>query len=252
MMPAHLPPPPRIEASIAAVVVELQGLIRMEPNQLLTAGHPLPISRRVSLPKGARLSLIHLASGEEWVFTGPCRFHFDAKGCAQGAKPDQRKTLALLRDRYPLNGQELAQAALVLRQGGAANPLGMDPAGPALRQARPSFHWTAPVPSSEYRFSLRDELGHQALSQVVRTSELMLPPNITLQEGVTYSWTVEGPDALGQPSGWSGTFRLLDGAKQAFLASHEPSPSATAAERLAFALLCNQMAAGSSYITTTN
>ena len=240
MHPSQPPQPPRNPAPPAiAVVVEL--LEGGRPECSLAPGQALVACRRVVLAKGARLSLIHLPSGEAWAFAGPCRFSFDAQGRPRGAAPVTRRRVALLQGQYRLNGVELAQAALVMRQGHGANPLQVEPKGPGLLEPRPTFRWSAPSPSLAYRFALQDDRGRQTLNTVVRVPEVVLPAQVTLQEGVTYTWVLEGPDAKGQPSAWSGEVRLLDEPTRTFLAENRPGADAPQAERLAFTLLCRQL-----------
>lgn len=100
-----------------AMVADLAGTASFEGGGALGITAEIPAQRTVALGPGGRLVLIRMATGEQFVFVGPCKVRFDAQGQPEGARPAETKDVPLLqRGRTPVRLTHLAQAGLVMRE----------------------------------------------------------------------------------------------------------------------------------------
>ncbi|WP_243323432.1 hypothetical protein [Geothrix sp. SG200] len=117
-----------------AMVADLAGTATVEGGGALGITAEIPAQRTVALGPGGRLVLIRMATGEQFVFVGPCKVRFSAQGQPEGARPAETKDLPLLqRGRTPVRLTHLAQAGMVMRE------KQMPPSGRELREEEPSL-----------------------------------------------------------------------------------------------------------------
>lgn len=100
-----------------AMVADLAGAAAFEDGRPLGITTDIPALRSFTVARGGRLVLIRMATGDQFVFVGPCNVRFNAEGQPQGARPAEVKPLASLqKGLVPVKLQHLAQAGLIMRE----------------------------------------------------------------------------------------------------------------------------------------
>lgn len=228
-----------------ALVTDIEGPIARESAVLQRTVNlldELHQDDRLRLPKNSRLVFVYLESGEEVTTSGPATLVLEANGVRSesGATPQTRHLLTQsdgTRGRLrPLN---VAQLSLVMR-----SPTGTRVArylhDTKTLATRPYFHWDAPEEEGlRYRFTLTNDIG-EILWETVTTPGFRLPPEVSLEAGITYGWEAE---PLGKGTGadlvW-GSFELADAELRAQARRLRPSGSASFSERVVYATWLQQ------------
>lgn len=114
LMASALPLPGQ---ATVAMVADLVGAAAFEDGRPLGITSDIPALRAFTVARGGRLVLIRMATGDQFVFVGPCQVRFNAKGQPEGARPAEVKPLASLqKGLVPVKLQHLAQAGLIMRE----------------------------------------------------------------------------------------------------------------------------------------
>lgn len=98
------------------MVADLAGSATLAGGGPVGITSEIPALRDLTLGKGGRVVLIHLATGEQFVFLGPCRVRFSAAGVPEGAQPAESRKLPALQGGLTLRPEGLAQASLTLKE----------------------------------------------------------------------------------------------------------------------------------------
>jgi len=199
----------------------------------------LPAGTRLQLEPASSLTLLYVASGDEYTVSGPGGAQVDAAGVSttQGAVARRRAPGAA--KPVQLRGDALAMGVVVMRSGGlrARRPAG------ALTAPPERFAWEAFARNDRYIVELRDAAGAVVYEGRAQGLALPFPASITLkpQERYTWSVTVVGDSALALTSGASFTLAADDVRDEAKRV--RPAESAAFSDRLVYALWLEQVGA---------
>lgn len=241
------------------MVADLAGKVLSAGGHALALAEGIPPRREITLAAGARLVVIHLKTGEELGFSGPASLRFDSEGNPIGALPASRRKIASLQQGLRLEPGAWAQASVVMRKEVALDfpsALQVDeaslpfkpesaetgrsvmvhPKGTAILETRPEFRWHLPLPDLAASFRLTDEGGIPVCDVVLRGETLRLAPEQALQPGQTYRWRLAWHPVEGVVQEAQGQFRVLSAGEAQAIQALRPTPAASFAERLAFAV----------------
>lgn len=239
------------------MVADLEGKVVRGSGQLLTLAEGIPPQRALTLAPGARLVVIHLQTGEELVFTGPCALRFDAEGRPLGAKPSDRRTVATLHEGFRLEPGAWAQASVVIRKEFSPDaprvleeePMPFQPAssegewgvwlqprGSATLDRRPEFRWRLSLPGLAARLRLTDPGGGLVCDELIQGDRFRLPLAKALPAQAGYRWRLSWTPPGEEERSVEGTFAVLSEVEARLIGSLRPAPEAPFAERLAFAV----------------
>lgn len=100
-----------------AMVADLTGTAALVGGGPLGITSEIPAQRTLTVDKGGRLVLIRMATGEQFLFIGPCKARFTTEGRPEGTLPAETRRLPVLQSGLlPARLQYLAQAGLVMRE----------------------------------------------------------------------------------------------------------------------------------------
>lgn len=120
LMASVLPLPAQ---SAVAMVADLAGAAALEGGGALGITSEIPAQRILTVEKGGRLVLIRMATGEQFVFMGPCKVRFSAQGKPEGSPPAETRQMPILQHGLlPFKLQHLAQAGLIMREKSSPDP----------------------------------------------------------------------------------------------------------------------------------
>lgn len=225
-----------------AMVTDVSGKVSFRD------GHSVGITAQISsqqiltLENGSRIVLVHMKTGEEFVFGGPCKIHLNAEGRPEGAQPMSVRKAAALQGSIRLKPAGLAQASLVLREVDTNAPTGTSefaPRGPVLLEPLPEFHWKAAGTGATYRLQISDRGGELLLDLTLDEPGLKLPEHLALTEGGSYTWVLR-TTIKGETQTESGKFKLLPKAQREQLQLALPKAGASFSERLVYAAFLDQ------------
>jgi len=230
-----------------ALVTDLTGTAAFEgaTQGSLTILSVIQADARVRLASAARLTVLVLESGDEFIFIGPAVIRFSAAEpqVLEGSKPEKHSSpFARTGKGVVIDPSGLSQATFVMRGVRHSVPIRiLSPQGIRVIDARPEFRWQAVEPGAKYLFKLTDDNGASIYEFEGEGTLLRLPLSVTLKEGMNYSWNVstsgrDGTDYLG-----SGNLSLASSELKARVDKLRPSTGAPVSERVAFAVWLMQM-----------
>lgn len=193
------------------------------------------------LGRGARVTLLLLANGEEYTLKGPGKFLLSEHAVAalEGDQPVKRVLAPPRSALVQLRASEGAQATLVLR-GADAGPRLLSPVDTAVIGGRPLFQWEPVDAAASYRFAIADQGGETLFETETGATSLRLAAAVRLREGASYSWTVEALPRAKRKREASGEFAVVDAATRAALERLQPRRDSPFNDRVAYALLLEQ------------
>ena len=248
------------ELSLPVVMVaDLAGKVVRRGGEPVTLAEGILANQGLSLAAGARLTVIHLKSGEELVFTGPGTLSFDSEGrpLALGAKLSTRRKIATLGAGFRLEPGAWTQASVVMRKEfipdgptlerdesmpfrptsvGAGQGVWLQPRGDAVLETRPEFRWHLPLSGRVARLRLTDGVGMRVFDAFVQGDSLRLAAEQALRPGGSYRWRLSWTHSDGQERNTEGEFMVLAETETQLIRGLQPAQDASFAERLAFAV----------------
>ncbi|HXV15016.1 MAG TPA: bacterial transcriptional activator domain-containing protein [Candidatus Krumholzibacteria bacterium] len=197
----HSPgPAPAQNDSPTAVLTSCKG-----PVTIVRAGNgPVAATFGAALSEGDEVKTgadaeaeIMFASGN-WVQVG-ANSSMKIKG-QPGAKPKEQN-FEVVQNFLKLKSTEGTSSISGLRSGDKKSDLrAVSPCQTKVRDARPTFTWTAEDPSLELQFVVYNETGIHWQSTVSGATSVAYPADApSLVPGVSYSWTLETSDPLVSP-----------------------------------------------------
>ncbi|HXF67740.1 MAG TPA: hypothetical protein VNK67_13725 [Burkholderiales bacterium] len=229
-------------AQNVALVTDVSGPVAgREPVAVLSE---LRSGSQLELAAGAKLVAIHLATGDEYSFSGPARIQFEPDGprVLSGAPPQRRASPLRAGALAAVRPAAVAQAAYVMR---SARPTArirlLTLNGTKTLDASPEFRWQGLEAVSRYRFELTDETGKSLYDVESESASLRLPPSVQLREGVGYTWEISARGTDGRRYVSAGDFSLASSDLRAQAERLRPAPGAPFSERVAYALWLEQM-----------
>ena len=233
-------------AGAGAMVTDAQGQAAVEGGARLAVLAEVAPGSRLRLAGGARLVLLFLASGDEFALKGPGRFEVGAAEvrAVEGATPQKRALPVAALQAPRVRAGEVAQATLVMRsiQVDIA-PEPIEPHRTRVFTTRPSFRWSSVPETTGYRFVLIDRGGETVFESELPATELVLPESLVLEEGADYSWSIEALPPGKRRRLATGEFAVIDAEQRAAIERLRPGAKSSFADRVAFALLLEQVEA---------
>jgi hypothetical protein len=229
------------QALAVAMIIDLQGAADADVQQKSSLGitATLPVGARVRLDSGAKLSLLYLESGVQFVLSGPALFEIRPN------EPDILKGSPAHKVARPLDGKpiridpsKVAQPALVLRSSPPMKLLG--PWGTVVAGQPLEFRWQPLTAGTLYAFELSDNTGKKIYETRVREPNVKLPDTEMLTYGADYSWGVSARSAHGIEISRREVFRVVSAELQAELTALRPASDAPLSERITYATWLDQ------------
>jgi hypothetical protein len=227
--------------SPVAMVAEITGeaeLVQDGKGSLLRLLEELKPGASVRLKPDARVVLLFVRDGDQYALSGPGIYTVDRD------RPHPRSPAAAPARLGPVlgkNGKALyfkdrnfSQAGLVMRAYGKSSIPARLPAGPVTLGAPPAFEWEAVGKEVDYEFVLKDDRGNTLFSRIASENKLPLPPDLALDPGATYRWSVSTRGNDGARYFSSHQFRVSDPSMKVEYDNFCPADSATLAEHVAF------------------
>jgi hypothetical protein len=248
----------QVRPPAVAMVMDLRGagtILSQAGEQQLALLAELPAGQPVSLKSGAVLVLVTLAKGDSLRIPGPATFQLGPEGHptdgVSGLKVDAARSMRLKEGLKPAG---LAQAGVVASFLGPS-PMGasavgagrrpevdlLSPPGPAIRELRPIFRWSAPAPQATYRFRLTTQDGREVFHAEPGQPEVRLPEQASLTPGAPYRWEVVALMPDGKERRASRSFRLIATPDEELLAATRPAPGDPFDRRVLYALLLDRL-----------
>jgi hypothetical protein len=194
---------------------------------------------RTRLQPGARMVVLYLKTGEQFALSGPglIRFGAQSPSALNGAEPVRLRPVTG-KDGTPIRIRlaDVTQAAVVSRSGTARPIQVLGPSDAVTLESRPVFRWQAPETGLEYRFVLEDSEGATLFSRLTADDLLELPPEITLEAGGSYVWTLSARAETGTVYLSRRRLSVADEATRTAAENFRPAADATIAERVAYAV----------------
>jgi hypothetical protein len=232
------------DGSAVAVVSDVQGAARVgagaEP-RALTLLAELRAGDTVRIDAGARVVVAFLPAGDVYEL-GAGRFRVGTRAIepADPKNPPRKRALAPPLKALRVQPQGLSQGAVVMRGGAPAERVVLiRPSHVVDARGDLVFEWK-PVGAGPYRFLLVDEQGRRLHEAGVDAPRYVLPPEVRLDEGRPYVWSVSARNARGVASESAAEFRLLPAAQRAALDAARPAAQADFTERIVYALALEQ------------
>jgi hypothetical protein len=229
-------------AESAVIVVDRHGPVALvSPDALLPLATlaTLAFGSGLQLDPASSVTLLYIATGDEYTVTGPGTARIDPAGVSSGGgasvqrrPPDSAKPVQLRVD-------ALAMGGMVMRGGGvrARSPAGLVVASPS------QLSWDSLASQANYRVVLHDASGTPLFEQVAQGLKLAFPKEVQLKPDEQYTWTVTRETEAGAVPGTSASFRLASQALREQAAKLQPDDSTIFADRLIYALWLEQIGA---------
>ncbi len=185
----------------------------------------------VDVPAGFQFSAIDLATGKEYLASGPGQFRITGGGVlsvttgsvkmrsvAEGSLPDVRIATG-----------KLSRASMTMRGGSVLlGKFPMYPSNTAIPDTTPTLRWDHMAGASSYRVTVRDDSGKTIWQRSTTEAQLALPPDSGLRLGNRYTWKVEPLNQTGDPvaNATSTGFSVVAADAAQVLALIKPAPDA--------------------------
>lgn len=227
----------------SVMVVDVSGTVKRVRGGGVALYEELETGQGLVLEKGATLELMGLQGGEAWRFRGPGRLRLKA-GIPVGLKPlSMRKVAAALQGATGFRPGSYGQAGVVMMEKSSRSNKGdfapRQPRAVPVLSARTPLAWVPGEAAAGFRFELRGPKG-PVVELRTEGAQVRLPEAISLEEGVTYTWTATAlPEHLLE-SPQKGNLRLAPAALRTRMEEARPADSAFFGERLLYAALLAQ------------
>jgi hypothetical protein len=235
-------------ATQVAMVVDVQGkglLYRAGVTQPLDILMNLRSGEALELEGGARVTVVYLGSGDEFLATGPGRLMVDATRLVppSGMKVERRVSpLAGATGQLQAAGGVI-QGAVRMRNLGAPTVRLIAPQG---RQLQPpvAFSWeaTRAGTASTYTFELAEDgpTGPSLLTLETGAQALTLPQGLDLMPGRAYRWSLSFLDPNGRRASLEGRFQIAGPEESARWQRLRPSVEAPLSDWVLYAGLLKE------------
>jgi hypothetical protein len=231
------------QAAGVALVTDLAGKVEAEGG----AAAPgilseLDAGLKLRLAQDARVTLLYLASGEEYQLKGAGRYQIGstAPAALQGAQPEKRKLPVDALPGVRVKPSSVAQATLMMRSIGRPPPKLLAPLSTMVLADRPPFRWEGVAGAEKYRLRVVDSGGQAVAELETAETAAQLPEGVRLKEGAAYAWSVDALLGEGRKTTSRGEFGVLGAEQRARLERMRPAADAKFSERVVYALLLDQ------------
>lgn len=176
-----------------AMVVDRTGTVSLGEaaalRPVVTLG-VLVAGTRLQLEAASSVTLLYVASGDEYIVTGPGAAQLDPTGVSTSQGAVAKRRVSGGSKPAQLRVETLAMGGVVMRGGHAIVALrARVPAG-ALTNAPERFVWESSAADATYAVEVRDESGAVVFEARTQGSTLAFPATLALRPGERYTWTV--------------------------------------------------------------
>lgn len=230
-------------ADTAALVSDVSGNVIVKTNgdsspvKLLAA---IPSGARIDLPKGAKLSIIYVAKGDEYKLSGPGSYRIDASSpqTISGDAPAKQASIGGALSGKRIRSENIAQATLTMRGikkvQHSLEPL--TPSSSVILADPPQLHWREPAAGLAYQIQLIDSQNTVLFSKEVTGNKFTLPREIPLAGGGYYVWNLSTTMPDGTLVTSSAKFRVASNETREQAAKLRPGKDGSISERIAYGL----------------
>lgn len=225
-------------ATAGLLVTEASGKIEMEGKGPVSTLAQIPDEARLKVPAGARLVVVDLASGREYVLIGDFTYIASATGPkttdgkAVPAKPLPTSKLPEVK----VVTAKLAQATLVMRSLPKTNvPVLVSPVRTAVISLLPTLRWTPVETATNYKLIVTKPDGSLVWEVMTSETEINFAADKSLQAGERYNWRVEALGADGRLSDAAARFTVASAESIATLALLKPATDAPFSRKVLYA-----------------
>jgi hypothetical protein len=199
----------------------------------------LPAGARVQLERASTLTLLHVASGDEYTLSGPGAAQIETSGVTASDGATSQRRAASSTKPMKLRSDALAMGGVVMRSGGlrARYPAGVLMAPPVC------IAWESLASNARFKVELRDSAGTTLFTQPAQGLSLAFPAGVPLKADEKYTWTVMLDNAAAPASAASATFSLAPQDLRDEAQRLTPDASAAFSDRLVYGLWLEQVGA---------
>lgn len=203
----------------------------------------LSASARVQLDAGARVNVLLLQSGDEYVLEGPSLISFAAREPAALSGNAPRKLANTPRaGEVRITRAPVTQAAVVMRSFRAGTRIRLlNLRGTRTLAAAPEFRWASDEAATRYTFELSDDTGKSLYQTETGATTLRLPASVKLGDGAGYTWEVSARLSDGRRYISYGDFSVVAADLRTRVEAARPAPDASVSDRVVFAAWLDQM-----------
>lgn len=230
-------------ANVAALVSDVYGNVTVKTNgstapAKLLAG--IPLSARIDLPKGARLTMIYVAKGDEYKLSGPGSYQVEASSpkAISGPAVVREASIGGALQGKRISSEHVAQATLTMRDIKIIQP-SLEPLAPSglIALAAPlQFHWQEPAEGLTYQIQLADGQNNMLISKKVTGNTFTLPQDVQLSSGRDYVWSLSSTTPEGSHLASTARIKIASSEIRAQAAKLRPGKDGAVAERIAYGL----------------
>jgi hypothetical protein len=220
------------------LVTETIGKVEIEGKGPVNTLAQIPDNARLKVPAGAKLVVVDLGSGREYVLPGNFTYIAAASGPqtvdgkAVAARPLPTRNLPDVK----IVTAKVAQATLVMRSLPKTNvPVLVSPVRTAVISLMPTLRWTAVEAATNYKLTVTQPDGSLVWEAMTRDTEITLTAGQTLQAGGRYNWRVEAMGADGRLSDAAARFTVASAEALTALALLKPDATATFSRKVLYA-----------------
>jgi hypothetical protein len=196
---------PALAANVA-LVTDLQGEARIAGGAKVAFLGEIQSAARLVLDKGAKLTLIYVASGTEFTLAGPGEFVVEASAvkASTGPAPVRRAVVARPDPGTVSRLAESATASIRMRSASAPKaasrrPELLYPRGAQIAVLQPTLAWSADVPADGFTVVVAGADGKPAWRGTAKATSAKV--GTRLSPATRYTWTLlSGDTSLGEAS----------------------------------------------------
>ena len=220
------------------LVTEAIGKVEIEGKGPVNTLSQIPDNARLKVPAGAKLVVVDLGSGREYVLPGNFTYLAvasgpqTADGKAVAARPLPTSNLSEVKIVTP----KVAQATLIMRTLPKTNvPVLVSPVRTAVISLMPTLRWTPVEAATNYKLTVTQPDGSLVWEVMTRETEITLSADHALQAGGRYTWRVEAMGADGRLSEAAARFTVASAEALKTLALLKPDATATFSRKVLYA-----------------
>lgn len=204
----------------------------------------LAADTRVQLEDGARVTVLLLQSGDEYILEGPALVSFAAREpvALSGNAPRKRAGAPARAGDVRITRGAVTQAAIVMRSLRVTSRIRLLNLN-NTRSLTPDagFRWAGDEDGARYTFELFDDTGKSLYQTEVTATTLRLPADVQLRDSTGYTWGVSARLSDGRRYVSHGDFTIASADLRARVEAARPAPDAAVSDRVVYAAWLDQM-----------
>ena len=236
---AAIVPCPAMAQSVA-LVIDRTGVVssaRPGGTSAVAVLADLPVGARLQLQANSTLTLLYVRSGDEYTLTGPGECELKVEGPSFEASRMRRRATEIAVP-VKIRVDNVTLGGVVMR---SATPRPIFPIG--LLTTRPDrLAWESLLSEARFRVDLHEVSGPSLLQDPVGGLSLPLPPDLALEPGKRYEWTVSLADS-DNATPTLARFEMASAEMQAQALRLKPPETASFAQRVVYAIWLEQVGA---------